>query len=239
MARLREINVSLDNQLRNLNRKIIASARSYGEGSETYSRAKTAIEGLHQATNAPITYKTINGIEVPQISRQSSYYQNLQKMNEIALNAQIAGMKHVGSIEKEVKSFFTENTITPQKKSLKAQIAEMKKRVAIREQQETSDFAILTTWLGNDYYNVISLEEAIVAEQYDAYIIDLDVLVARAISEEEGYIEALKKDYEKATGEEKLVIGDNIRKTTQALEKAKSAWQRMKKTRAIRRREIR
>lgn len=101
MPRLRETNSALDNALKNINRKIAAAARhAGGKYSRTYKELEKSLTSLSSMSGAPITFKKIDGENVPQISRQASYFTSL----DAAIQAAVTNYAQASSMAPGIKA---------------------------------------------------------------------------------------------------------------------------------------
>lgn len=113
MPRLREVNNALDNALKNINRKIAAAARhAGGKYSTTYKQLEKSLTSISSASGAPITFKRIDGENVPQISRQASYFTSL----DAPIQAAVTILAQKGSMAPGIKAEAQEAGFTSLKK---------------------------------------------------------------------------------------------------------------------------
>lgn len=100
---LYKIDRNLDNLLKNLNRKMITSARVSARSS-VYLEGASIIKQLENA-GARVYYKDINGVKVPQVSRGAGFWANVSKMpplNQGTVASGISRMKSLGTITSEI-----------------------------------------------------------------------------------------------------------------------------------------
>lgn len=104
MPRLRETNPKLDNQLKSINRKILAAAR-VSTDSETYRKLAAQVKMIAATTKQDkLATKTVNGKAIPQLSRANSYYAGLKAANSMQVQS-IAAQAQRESITAEMQKF--------------------------------------------------------------------------------------------------------------------------------------
>lgn len=100
---LYKIDKNLDNLLKNLNRKMITSAK-VSATSSVYLEGASIIKQLENA-GAKVYYKDIKGVKVPQVSRGAGFWTNVPKMpalNQGTVASGISRMKSLGTITSEI-----------------------------------------------------------------------------------------------------------------------------------------
>lgn len=227
--RLREFNRSLDNQIRNLNRKAEAAARATGATSKTFKEASSLMEQISRATGAPISYKSINGTNVPVLSRASKHYQNLAPANQIALDARMGAEKLIKGIKAEIADYYaSEGQTMPG--SYKAAVAGYNKLSGLHDKLDNKTGLDALSWLIEK--DVVAIREDLIAaiygDNYDAWAVEIEEEVKKAIKEEEQYIEALKNDYNRESDPEvKEEIREKINYEERMLNTAKAEYKQM------------
>lgn len=229
MARLREINNALDNQIRNLNRKAESAARATGATSKTFKEASSLMEQISRATGAPISYKNINGTNVPVLSRASKHYQNLAPANQIALDARMGAEKLIKGIKVEIADYYKgEGQQMPS--SYKAAVAGFNKLSGLHDKLDNKTGLDSLSWLIERDVTAIrdDLIVAIYGDNYDAWAVEIEEEVKKAIKEEEQYIEALKNDYNKeSNAEAREELREKINYEQRMLESARTEYKAM------------
>lgn len=236
MARLREINKALDNEIRNLNRKAEAAARATGT-SKTFKEASDLMMSISKITKAPISYKNVNGIKVPVLSRASKYYQNLAPANQIALNAYTGAEKRIKGIKAEITDYYA-NEGQQMPRSYKSAVAGFKKLSGLHDKLDNKTGMEAISWLLGEDVVVIKqdLIAAIYGDNYDAWAMDIEEQVKQAIDEEERYIDALKREFDAAKeAEVKDELRAKINEEQKMLDAAKGEYQRFVANRIKRR----
>lgn len=100
---LYKIDKNLDNLLKNLNRKMITSAK-VSATSSVYLEGASIIKQFENA-GAKVYYKDIKGVKVPQVSRGAGFWGNVPKMpplNQGTVASGISRMKNLGTITSEI-----------------------------------------------------------------------------------------------------------------------------------------
>ena len=215
MARLREINPSLDNKLKSLNDKIIAAYKVNGITSQTYKNIEGIMQNIAKATGAELKHKVVNGVEVPQVTRSASAYTNLPAFNQIGLDSAMAGAGTIKGIKSEMVSDLEVLKQAGRIDVIPKSFRGMKKAVGhvalidkIRSQTEEGDFNVVQEFLdavGANYDFKGALEGAFDEGNYDSsWIIDAEREVENALNEEREEIEALRSDIQHETDGEKI-----------------------------------
>lgn len=215
MARLREINPKLDNELKKLNTKIVAAFKANGTASQTYKNAESMMQNIAKATNVPVKYKEIKGVKVPQVTRAASAYTGLPKFNEIALNNAVAGARTVKGIKDEFQGKIDvavkAGRINKAPKSFKGMLKEVEHLSLIdkiREQAENSDFSVVQEFLnarGYGYDFIGALEGAFDDGIYDSsWFTDPEAEVLNALNGARSDEDALRAEMKQETNNERL-----------------------------------
>lgn len=237
MARLREINNALDNQIRNLNRKAEAAARASGSSSKTFKEASDLMQQISRATGAPISYKNINGTNVPVLSRASKHYQNLAPANQIALDARMGAEKLIKGIKAEIAGYYaSEGQQMPS--SYKTAVAGFNKLSGLHSKLDDKSGYEAISWLLDEDVTAIKqgLIVAIYGDNYDAWAVEIEEAVKTAIKDEEDYIEVLKRDYDTAKDAEvKEELREKISYEQRMLDAARGEYQQLLNKRRKRR----
>ena len=229
MARLREVNNALDNQIRNLNRKAESAARVNGASSKTFKEASDLIKSISNITKAPISYKTVNGTQVPVLSRASKYYQNLAPANAIALDSYTGAEKRIKGIKAEIAEYYkSEGQQMPS--SYKEAVAGFNKLSGLHDKLDNKNGLEALSWLLDE--DVVTIKNdlivAIYGDNYDAWAVEIEEEVKKAIDEEEHYIEALKNDYNEAKeAEAKGELREKINYEQRMLDAARGEYQQL------------
>lgn len=229
MARLRDVNNALDNQIRNLNRKAEAAARATGANSRTFKEASSLMEQISKATDAPISYKNINGTRVPVLSRASKYYQNLAPANQIALDARMGAEKLIKGIKAEIADYYKEEG-QQMPSSYKSAVAGFNKLSGLHDKLDNKTGLDAISWLIERDVTTIrgDLIVAIYGDNYDAWAMDVEEEVKKAIKEEEQYIEALKNDYNRESDAEvREELREKINYEQRMLDTARTEYKQM------------
>lgn len=247
MARLREINPKLDNELKKLNDKIVAAFRANGTASQTYKNAESVLMNIAKATNVPVKYKEIKGVKVPQVTRAASAYNNLPTFNQIALDNAVAGGRTVKGIKSEIQGKINvavkAGRIGTAPKSFKGMLKEMKKldlMDKIREQMEDGDFNTVQEFLdargyGFDFKG--ALEGAFDDGIYDSsWFTDAEGEVKNALEDARAELESLKSELNQETVGEKIAqLRNEISRLKSLTDKAEGALNEIRTRNAERR----
>lgn len=229
MARLRDINNALDNQIRNLNRKAESAARAVGAESKTFKEASDLMKTISNITKAPISYKTINGTQVPVLSRASKYYQNLAPANAIALEAHTGAEKLIKGIKAEIAEYY-ESEGQEMPSSYKKAVAGFNKLSGLHYKLDDKDgLEAIAQLIDKDVVAIRNdLIVAIYGDNYDAWAVEIEEEVKKALGEEEQHLEALKREYGEAKNAEvKEELREEIGQLQRMLDRARLEYKAM------------
>lgn len=211
MARLREVDSMLDNHLKAMNDKIKRAAK-VSTKSKTYKNLVKEIKTIISETNQPPKFVTVNGQQVPQVSRASGYYKKL----DVVKNAMVHSLASQGassSISREMESYAEKaGKVFSRKNSLKEEFREHLAEEA-REKARESFFDSETT---------MGRVHAMALERYKVQAEELFELIDEDIYNEKFYVEKLDK-LEEAIKEEKEAKTAEKNLIEQELEKATSS----------------
>ena len=229
MARLRNVNQALDNQIRNLNRKAESAARATGSASRTFKEASDLMTAISKITGAPISYKTVNGVSVPSLSRASKHYQNLAPANQIALDAYTGAEKRIKGIKAEISDYYVEEGQT-MPGSYKEAVAGFNKLSGLHDKlDDKKGLQAISELLAEDVMTIKQdLIVAIYGDNYDAWALEIEKEVKEAIKEEEDFIEVLKREYDASTDDEtREALREKISTKERMVDAARSEYQQL------------
>lgn len=247
MARLREINPKLDNELKKLNDKIVAAFKANGTASQTYKNAESMMQNIAKATNVPVKYKEIKGVKVPQVTRAATAYMGLPTFNQIALSNAVAGASTVKGIKDELQGKIDvavkSGRIGKAPKSFKGMLKEVEHLDLIdkiRDQMEDSNFSTVQEFLnarGYDFDFMGALEGAFDDGIYDsAWFTDAESEVLNALESARGDEDALRAEMKQETNSEKLAqLQSELFKLKSLTDKAEAALNEIRSKNAERR----
>lgn len=247
MARLREINPQLDNQLKSLNDKIVAAFKANGTASQTYKNAESVLKNIAKATNVPVKYKEINGVKVPQVTRAASAYTGLPTFNQIALDNAITAGRTIKGIKAEMQERIDvavkAGRIGTAPKSFKGMLKETKQldlMDKIRDQMEDGDFNTVQEFLnarGYDFDFKGALEGAFDDGVYDSsWFTDAEGEVKNALDDARTEIESLLTELKQENDREKIgQLRNEISRLKALTDKAEGALNEIRTRNAERR----
>lgn len=247
MARLREINPKLDNELKKLNDKIVAAFRANGTASQTYKNAESMMQNIAKATNVPVKYKEIKGVKVPQVTRAATAYSNLPTFNQIALDNAVAGARTVNGIKSEIQGKIDvavkAGRIGTAPKSFKGMLKEVEHLALIdkiRDQMEDSNFSTVQEFLkarGSNFDFMGALEGAFDDGMYDSsWFTNPEEVVLDALQSARGDEDALRAEMKQETNNERLAqLQSELFKLKSLTDKAEAALNEIRARNAERR----